>query len=513
MAGLVVCLAAALDAQTVNVRVASVSSTQALVNVSATNNDGSPYIGPCTYRVSEGSSFTSLINDVNPALFPGADNDSRPGATINGSQHTFVIGTRLAAKAADNKFYSRALQTDTTHWVGVTCGSASEKSATFRTIPTPLGNSYPEWPAWDPSAFGNFAIPTVDFADTTKTYIDPLTGVLLKRISGPLDATDTYYTGMNFTTVLDLSNGAWQNAGNAISNQGSGAYASTRTPNAAIFLPWAPGTFGSAHASFDNSLQPEDVRLKAYCSGSNGGTLQACISLDGGQTCASGALDLACPTSFGEVDVPNNYPTPLLAGWGTGNQILTKNSLSTFNTPTVNVSGNTVTWVGEPVKGVRFYAYRAPGSKLQISGTAPYCANNICTVVNYSNPTQITIQENVPGSVTGTMQDMGAGVRVWLKNTGGSPSVSASFTYDWATTGQFFPADNSSFDSCSNVPITDINTDAAGNPLSSPLTGNLCTVGRYGGFDLFLWIPSTGESRLMSTYATGNGPNFNVPPQ
>src|ERR1700736_3113131 len=69
--------------------------TQAVIHVRVTNADGSPYTNSCSYRVSEGAGFSTLVNDVNTALFSGANSDARPGSLINGRDHIFVAGTRI----------------------------------------------------------------------------------------------------------------------------------------------------------------------------------------------------------------------------------------------------------------------------------------------------------------------------------------------------------------------------------------------------------------------------------
>jgi hypothetical protein len=104
-------------------------------------------------------------------------------------------------------------------------------------------------------------------------------------------------------------------------------------------------------------------------------------------------------------------------------------------------------------------------------------------------------------------QDYGAGVMVWMPATGGSPSVSASFTYDYQNSRQFIGSQNASFDTCSSNEVTDINTDRYGNPISPPLSGYLCNLAG----ELTLWIPSTGEARLMSSYYQQNVGYMSVP--
>lgn len=482
-----------------SIEVTGATPTQAVVHVSALNADGSPYTGTCTYRASEGNTFTSPVNDVNPALFPGANSDARSGSTINGKDHYFVLGTRTAAKGSDGKYYSRALQADTLHWVGATC-SGSEISTTFKTQNPPLGNSYPEFPAFDSGSYGNHAAPTIDFSDKTKTYIDPLTGILFERISSPLDVAvgDQRQT---FAYYRDITGSGWSNAANAITAQNSGTLASTSTPNAGLFLAWQ-GLSGDgvvingtdySESNMDLRPTPSDLMLRVYGSGRNGAVLASCISLDSGQSCATDEVDVTLPSSTTEVDAPNNYPAPMFAGWGTQHQALNKQMLCNLPQYTVNVSGSTVTWVS----GSYFIVERAPGSKIQIPGAAPACPNNVCTIKSLDSPTQMTIQESAGNLTNVAAQDYGAGVLVWLKNTGGSPSASVSITYDHVTSWQSAGASNAEFDTCSTMPVTDISTDRTGRPISPPLTGYLCSLGQS---TLILWIPSTGESRLISSY-------------
>jgi len=74
---------ASLSAQTTTIEVTALTTpTQAILHVQSVNANGLPFTGNCTYRVSEGQSFTALVNDVNPALFAGSNSDARPGAIV-----------------------------------------------------------------------------------------------------------------------------------------------------------------------------------------------------------------------------------------------------------------------------------------------------------------------------------------------------------------------------------------------------------------------------------------------
>ena len=476
-------------AQTTTVEVLGRTQTQAVIHVQATAVDGAPFAGSCSYRVSEGTSFVTTVNDVNATLFTGSNLDSRVGSVnLFSRDRYFVLGTRIAQRAADGKYYSRALQVATPHWVGVKCGNVAETITTFVTQNIPLGNAYPELPLFDASAFGNRASPSIDYLDKSKVYIDPMTGVLIKRVTGPLEVAGANSAGPLFTYARDVNGGAWTNVANAMTNQNSSTLASTSTPNAPLFLAW-PGL--DASNSFDIAFTANDVQLKSY--GGGGAVIQACISLDTGISCATDTFDITLPAgAAGVVNFPTNFPSPMFAGWGVQSQVLTKAMVSSTVDASVSVTGRVVTWTGGYGK---FYAERAVGSKFLIPGTAPACAANVCTFASLDTSTQITIQESVTGTVTATMRDLGPGIRLWMK--AGSAPVNASFTYDHQYSYQNFGASNADLDTCSPKPVTNIQTDRLGVALAVPQSGYLCSM---AGNALILFIPATGESRLLSVY-------------
>lgn len=139
-----------------NVRVMGTTSTQAVIEYTA------PSFSACTVEVSESASYTPLVHDVNPALFAGSDQDDRYGNVTSGRSRTIVVGKRTAEKAADGKYYSRALQTYTTHYYRVTCNGETA-TGTFRTRNIPLGTTYNEPIPVDPNEPGATAWPTFEW--------------------------------------------------------------------------------------------------------------------------------------------------------------------------------------------------------------------------------------------------------------------------------------------------------------------------------------------------------------
>lgn len=293
---------------TVSVDEQDVTATQAIVRVTTDQT------GSCTYRVSEGSTFQALVNDVNPALFTSANTDTRPGALLTtvpfrfppprtGTEHTFVVGTRSAAKAADGRFYSRALAPNTPHWVGVTCGSDAEVSTTFTTLNLPLGNSAPEAMPFDLTAFGNVAVPNIDWTNESVTYSDPIWGTQLHRATGPEDV--GFYSAANAFTYAISSTGHWSGADNALSaSSGSLATCDTSascTASDALALIAVIPTSATSYlqnGAWDSSVSYTDFLVRMWGSGTDPSaqnrTVSVCWSIDD-QTCFTSAQNIVLP--------------------------------------------------------------------------------------------------------------------------------------------------------------------------------------------------------------------------
>src|ERR1700682_5397521 len=92
------------------VRVDGVSSTQALLSYDA------PDQSPCTVQVSESSSYSAVVADLDPVLFPGADSDTERNILPAGVSRLVRVGLRTAAQASDGKWHSRALAAETKHY-------------------------------------------------------------------------------------------------------------------------------------------------------------------------------------------------------------------------------------------------------------------------------------------------------------------------------------------------------------------------------------------------------------
>ena len=159
-----------------NLGIVGTTPTQGIVEYDAPDDE------PCRVEASLVESFNPLINDVNPALFPGAGTDQR--AIRNGRHRTLVIGQRKAEPGINGRMYSRALQTATAHALRITC-TGGDGTIVFYTTST--AGLAPEPPPFHAAADGNFGVPDFDWSDRSKPVIDPQSGIAIYRIGDPRD--------------------------------------------------------------------------------------------------------------------------------------------------------------------------------------------------------------------------------------------------------------------------------------------------------------------------------------
>jgi hypothetical protein len=160
------------------VSVAGVTNTQAVLSYTASDSS------PCTVTVSENSSLSPPVNDVNSSLFSGSNLDNRTGSIANGLARKFVTGLRAVQQGTDGNWYSRSLQAYTTHYLQVACDTAiGTGSFTTANIPTNVGYRDPQ--PVNPST-GQKILPTLT-ASRSQIIKDPFTGAKVARVTLPAD--------------------------------------------------------------------------------------------------------------------------------------------------------------------------------------------------------------------------------------------------------------------------------------------------------------------------------------
>jgi hypothetical protein len=494
------------------VTVSSVTATQAVLEYVA------PVSGStCTVKVSESNTMSPVVNDVNETLFPGSSSDRLRSSTtldLMEVKRTVTIGARTSDVSSDGKLYSRALQANTLHYYSVTCGAVSA-TGTFQTANPPLGNTYPEVPPFNAAGFGNYAWPSIDWTDASKTYIDPMTGVLLKLAYQPPGRQGNMQWGSGdeaaFKAAIDL-NGAWSNASNVLNTSTSGPFASysgaNRDPLFLIFGPMTVGGYDSA--TWIPSPSIDDIRLTLYGSGSGTAddrTILACLAVffkPSNGNCTSQEIEITLPTSTGSTAGPANYPKMPLAGWNVGR--ILKHDETSVPHGKLNLAAKVATVNESDVYEGHYIPFATPsGVKVYIAGSAPACPGNWCTFDKLLDARSFTIVED-PGTLTNADFQLGAfGIRIRKKTTSGTVNVAASYMYAWSQPPQM-PL-NGVADFCSRSTVTvDYAADGV-TKLPAPETGYLCIENNGGSGPaeaiLVVLLPRTGEARTLTQFRHG----------
>jgi hypothetical protein len=459
----------------------------------------------CTLQASEVNDFSTLVPDVDPALFTNANVDTSHNGTVSdGILRTATIGLRTSHQALDLKLYSRSLQVVTRNYFTAACAGVKYVGDAM-TANLPLGNTFPELPPFNSAGFGNYAWPTIDWSNPSKIYIDPMTGVAIKLATMP-----TFHgqrmDNNGFASVIDTAS-AWTNASpNAIDSTGAsyaiyGGSATSSAPLLLFFNPYSLNHFQGTYGFFgQGTIDDLGLTVFGYATGDSTATdrtVSACISYyDSGTTCDTGIVDVVLPhgAAGAGVTVPSNYPTFPFAGWG-GNPPK-RGDFSAFGS-TADVSGTAVTLTG----GIWFNPSWKNGAKIFISGSS--CTNQICTIASVQDELRLTLVENAGTLSSAAFQPLALAVKLWKKNGTGTVNISTKFSYA-ASPSIDYPI-NGAYPRCHPTTFT-VTQDAAGGTLGTPVQGRLCIQKYYQQTQtaLFLLIPSTGETRLLTPNVTAS---------
>jgi len=465
-----------------NLQVVGTTSTQAVISYTA------PDPNPCTVEISESPTYVPLVHDVDTALFPGANSDSRPGAISSGRARVFIAGKRTAEIAADNWRYSRALQVYTTHYFRITCGSA-QAAGTFQTSNIPVGNTYPEVPPVDRNNPGEYAWPYMPWSAANPSMIDPQTGVLFKPVTKPRRS--YLFLGPNpFSAARDLGgSGEWKNPSYALANNAGQAAVYSGAAQSWLWLQTSnfqtPNDGGADWGADGYSINFFQPQLKIW---STDGQADICLTVDA-VTCRSVLRTIAVPTtepSSAQTIADTNSP---MVYWNDALHILTKpDMVRRSGNANVDVSGN-VTWTS----GDLFNPNWTAGSHLTLAGfdcSISSVTNDVRLSLNLSTCPGIT----VPASAAAFTAD-NFGVLLRAHSANATLSVKAAqYAYEESTDGSGWPAGDTTV-LCSNALVPDNSTP--------PQYGFHCMLGG------FVWInPLTGETRNLGDYAHPPGGTY-----
>jgi len=289
------------------VSVAGVSAQQALITYTA------PSSSPCTIKTSTNSSLTPAVLDVDPNTFANANSDlSRASTVRNGLERAVVIGQRTAQYASAGTYsgvrhFSRSLAPLTTYYGNVTCDS-STANFSFTTTNIPLGQIYGDPWLSDPANPGDQPWPEAAAGSTPESFNDPVRGANLVRVglrnnqatSWNIPFASAFNQGQ--TTPCD-SAGPWTSPCGIVTG-GSGSTRVGNSTNPLVlripmqnYPPWTTN-YGSGF-----SLDQLSVSLTGSVDSSNPTlrTLNACLSMNGGISCASPVYSAIAPRTSGAI--------------------------------------------------------------------------------------------------------------------------------------------------------------------------------------------------------------------
>lgn len=475
-----------------NVTLVGTTATQGIVEYDAPDEE------PCRVEVSLVETFDPLVNDVNPAIFPGAGRDDR--ALRNGRHRTLVIGQRKAEPGVNGRMYSRALETGTAHALRLTC-TGGDATIVFTTAAT--AGLTPEAPPFHPAADGNFGVPDFDWSDRSKPVIDPQSGVAIYRIGDPRDYSSN--SQHNFAPGLFFGGTGWTNSNNITSGTTS-SLASTASTEP-IFLPINSTdalTWGGWNNIATQGHPVTDLAIRLFGNAthpdSENRKIAVCLSVDSGQTCRTNSIELTLPTgsaaSLGLL--PQSYPDPLFAGWG---KVITREFFSSVGVVTIagqqvtltkDDGGNAINSNSQSAKS-RFHVEWAAGSKLYVANSAPACANNYCTITGVTSQTKLTIQESLT-LAENNYRFAGLGFRIHKTTDTGTVRLSASYRL-----AKSFIMHQGANSGCSTTPVG-TTVDRHGAPLGRTIVGRLCLFSFMfeSGGRLYFVGDSEPEARLLA---------------
>ncbi len=266
-------------------QITAVTPTQAVLSYTA------PGTGACTLEVSESPTLTPLVHDVDPVLFRGADRDDRAGNIVSGTNRVFVVGRRAAQRAADGRMYSRALQANTAHYYRLRCGTQVWTSS-FRTANLAPGNTAPDPYPVDPERPGEYAWPNMNFgAGTNEKHVDPQTGILINRLTGPKSYLHGDYLGVPPQAVINRGGG--NNPWRFQNGVAGAAYTADGSSPAMLYVALDNSGLDTAFPPVEGGeiVQLDWVTVTVSGSASGGGAdsrLVGCLTNDG-VNCISGS--------------------------------------------------------------------------------------------------------------------------------------------------------------------------------------------------------------------------------
>jgi len=528
----------ALAATTVQT-VTEVSAQQAIIRYRTTLSPATS----CSWAITETVSGATP-DDVNTSIFSGSNLDTRPGSIVNGPDRAFVFGQRTSALGLDGLLHSRSLKANYAYTATVTCGADSPVTVYFNTGNIQLGGTYSEQPPFNSAGFGNWGWPGINWGNQAVEYPDPQTGVVIKRATSPgwlgqqtpMENFDFAIGGSGWTNPQSILNGSTCSGTSATCAQSANSNSIFLSINGRNLSPvYSPNIFSAGfwpQVGYDDWL----LSLRGIASVAGAQPVGVCISFyDSGATCNSATqtvdLSTGSATTVGfpaaSSGVLSGAPiwSPQFNAGEWGGPTMHKNDFGfAFGCPTLcpdagygtnHYAGAGVTTSGTAVavacsagggNSESCFNPKWNNSYIYIQGSG--CTDggaDVCQVNGHPADTEHLTLKNAPATTCSSpcnWASLAAGFKI---TPSGAGTVDIGAQYAYATSPMFQILSEGDFQVCNPVPVS-VGYQADGTtPISPPVPGELCfaqlqtnsNVSEVGG-QLFLLIPSTGETRYLS---------------
>ena len=431
-----------------NIQVIGINSTQAIVTYTATSESS------CNISASLTLSGTAL-NDVNATLFPNSNVDLLRASTIvNGLNRTIVIGTRSTAiPTSGGNYLSLALPADSLIYASIDCGTPVNYTFNTTDVFAGIGTSDPF--LTDSSNPGGWPAPSTDGSTAGEVFYDPQTGAHIYRLTYPgfgfyQQSNQAFSTAYNQDKLpCDVSGaGYWSNPCNVI---GSSSYATISGSNGWLVIRnnnFAFGQFGGTSPKPGTNLLQLQFSATALSTASSD-SLDVCLSMNGGHSCASIIKTVSLPTLVSTITVGRNDTAFIgIDDWIYQSNPHVARYLATTHQGNVTVSGAVVTNTG----GDNFSSYWATnGGRIRLSNvsSADACSNGSDLIISSMSDGKNITLTTIPGSfVYYCSENFAIMVRAHTGNTGTTSINNAKFT---ATSGEGATGTDEAFPNlCSN---------------------------------------------------------------
>ncbi|MEO8099699.1 MAG: hypothetical protein ABI811_18515 [Acidobacteriota bacterium] len=423
-------------------------------------------------------------NDVNPKLFGGSDRCEREGNFLNAPDLILVVGKRSAEldESGISKT-SRSLQTLTKYFYKVTVGS-DVVNGDFTTGNVPIGNTYND-PVYDRFKPGEYAYPTMDWtpAGKSKVYVDPLTGIGVKRMSGPGELIPSVQTGLTFMSAA-ARDASWTINGLSAVYRGSPQQPNVRrisvTPKVFYRIAdpsWPGGAFGKSADYVSLVL--------AGAASSSGGQINICLTNDG-VNCAGATVQQTLKTKPADYTIGDTVP--ILKFWQNSPSVPSNMHDIRTRGGKATLAGTNLTWES----GDGFSPKVGAGGFITLDGTD-------CVISSLVHEKLIVLQPGQSGNCARdnsfAFTQRNWGFLIWDAAPGANTLTIASATWNAGTSGYSTFPPSGGYDLCSPV-----------NTPGPTGVGHLCvnssTVANYSSANTIFWI---GEDGTANPLGESNG--------